>query len=258
MEQQHISQCHYLHPELSPTLPGTTLSASREPAAHTARTHMYSLLASSREPFSNTSRKRFLMTRMFLKEERDGHTAGWAQRHAGRKPQLEAARSCCSFPSTSAHPPLEPAGHSSSCCPHPPASPGVCRNVRIRLAPPEAFLLAARSLIFYPCRTELLTAGFPASSSRRCAPWDHPLSPFSTQRHCGPADPTAGRAGDLPSSASGLELLTPPFSSPLQGASKGRLKRPRREAQADGCPPTHQGPLTALETATCSASPSRR
>lgn len=174
---------------------------------------MYSLLASSREPLSNTSRKRFLMTRMFLKEERDGHAARWARRHTRRKPQLEAARSCCSFPSHLGTLSMEPAGHSSSCCPHPPASPGVCRNARVCLPSPEAFLRAARSLIFYPCRTEPLPS-FPASSSRRCAPWDHPLSPSSTQRHCGPANPTAGRAGDLPSSASGLELLTLPISSP--------------------------------------------
>lgn len=173
--------------------------------------------------------------------------AGWSHSRLGTEARGEETSAGSStelllLPQHLSTPSMEQAGHSSACCPHPPASPGVCRNARLRLPPPEAFLLAARSLIFYPCRTEPLMASFPASSSRRCAPWDHPLSPFSTQRHCGPADPTAGRAGDLPSSASGLELLTPPFSSPLQGASKGRLKRPRREAQGDGCPPTHQGP----------------
>lgn len=42
-----------------------------------AHTHIYSLLASSREPFSNTSRKRFLMTRIFLsREEWESHQQG--------------------------------------------------------------------------------------------------------------------------------------------------------------------------------------
>lgn len=161
------------------------------------------------------------MTRMFLKEEQDGHTPGWARRHSRRKAQVEPARSCCPFTKHLGTHPAEQAGHSISCCPHPTRIPrpnaagsGACAKT-----PAFPFHLLKRfcwkptACFFIPTgRSRSLPASQPAAAGVVL-----PGSAFYRPPHSGsvaPQTPLLVGPGFSPAQPRGSSSSAAPFCSP--------------------------------------------